>query len=134
MLISRTVRLDLRRGHVTGEDAGTGVAGSSSSHFLLHPPYVMISVRPGFTNCNYPGIYQGNNFHNCSYTQSGNIEDQSNIQEVWTCQLVGLAAYAFAFCVLQFACVLTVRQLSNRNGLCSLAPGMVRERPHLSGS
>jgi len=101
MPTSLTLRLDTIWNHMTGEDSGTGVAGSSSSHFLVRSPNVLISPRLGFTHYNYPDIYQGNNFHNCSYTQSGNIEDYSNAQEVWTCQLVGLAEYAFTFRVLQ---------------------------------
>jgi len=62
--------------HMAGADSGYGVGGSNFTHF------------------NYPGIYQYQDFHHCTYTQSGNIEDYSNAQEVWTCQLEGLADLA----------------------------------------
>lgn len=50
-----------------------------------------------FTHYDYPGFYQTQDFHHCGLRPYDNIVDYTNAIEVWTCQLVGLAEYAF-FC------------------------------------
>lgn len=59
--------------HMTGSDSGTGVAGSSYTHY------------------NYPGIYQNQDFHHCGLEPNDDIVNYDNAVEVQTCQLVGLA-------------------------------------------
>ncbi|KAI0090634.1 glycoside hydrolase superfamily [Irpex rosettiformis] len=62
--------------HMTGSDSGTGVAGSSYTHY------------------NYPGIYQNQDFHHCGLEPNDDIVNYDNALEVQTCQLVGLADLA----------------------------------------
>ena len=50
----------------------------------------------GFTHYVYPGIYQYQDFHHCGLEPDDNIVNYDDEEEVWTCQLVGLAEYAFA--------------------------------------
>jgi hypothetical protein len=54
-------------------------------------------TRTGFTHYNYPGLYSYENFHHCGLEPNDDIVNFNSEQEVWTCQLVGLAEYAFAF-------------------------------------
>ena len=58
---------------MTGSDSGTGVAGSSYTHY------------------NYPGIYQNQDFHHCGLEPNDEIVNYNSRAEVQTCQLVGLA-------------------------------------------
>lgn len=58
---------------MAGSDSGTGVAGSSFTHY------------------NYPGIYQNQDFHHCGLTPDDQIDDYTNRLEVQTCELVHLA-------------------------------------------
>ncbi|KAK0475258.1 glycoside hydrolase family 13 protein [Armillaria novae-zelandiae] len=62
--------------HMTGMDSGTGVAGDTYTHYV------------------YPGIYQYQDFHHCTLTSSGDIEDYTSRAQVQTCQLEGLADLA----------------------------------------
>ncbi|PIL31197.1 hypothetical protein GSI_05895 [Ganoderma sinense ZZ0214-1] len=62
--------------HMTGEDSGTGVAGSSFTHYV------------------YPGIYQSQDFHHCGLEPNDDIVNYDNRVEVQTCQLVNLADLA----------------------------------------
>ncbi|KAF8632286.1 hypothetical protein AX17_004885 [Amanita inopinata Kibby_2008] len=62
--------------HMSGMDSGTGVAGSSFTHY------------------DYPGIYGYNDFHHCGLEPNDNIVNYNNALEVQTCQLVGLADLA----------------------------------------
>ncbi|KZV64539.1 carbohydrate-binding module family 20 protein [Peniophora sp. CONT] len=62
--------------HMAGQDSGTGTAGSS------------------FTKYNYPGIYSNNDFHHCGLEPNDQIVNWNNEQEVWTCELSGLADLA----------------------------------------
>ncbi|KAI0330674.1 glycoside hydrolase [Cubamyces sp. BRFM 1775] len=62
--------------HMAGVDSGTGVAGSSFTHY------------------NYPGIYQYQDFHHCGLEPDDNIVNYDNAVEVQTCQLEGLADLA----------------------------------------
>ncbi|KAH9987051.1 glycoside hydrolase family 13 protein [Russula vinacea] len=62
--------------HMTSQNSGVGVAGSS------------------FTYYNYPGIYQYSDFHHCGLEPDDNIVNYDNAEEVWTCQLEGLADLA----------------------------------------
>ncbi|KAH8103292.1 glycoside hydrolase [Cristinia sonorae] len=62
--------------HMAGSDSGTGVAGSS------------------FTQYNYPGIYQTQDFHHCGLEPGDDIVNYSDRQEVQTCELVNLADLA----------------------------------------
>ena len=55
--------------HMTGQDSGTGNAGSS------------------FTKYNYPGIYQNQDFHGCRH----GINNWNSATEIQTCELEGLA-------------------------------------------
>ncbi|KAJ7610564.1 glycoside hydrolase [Mycena polygramma] len=59
--------------HMTGSDSGTGVAGSSFTHY------------------NYPGIYQTQDFHHCGLEPGDDIVNYDNRVEVQTCELVNLA-------------------------------------------
>ncbi|THV01328.1 glycoside hydrolase [Dendrothele bispora CBS 962.96] len=61
--------------HMSGSDSGTGVAGSSYTHY------------------NYPGIYQNQDFHHCGLEPGDDIVNYSNRLEVQTCELVNLAAH-----------------------------------------
>ncbi|KAI0360779.1 glycoside hydrolase [Trametes cingulata] len=62
--------------HMSGEDSGTGVAGSSFTHY------------------NYPGIYQNQDFHHCGLEPGDDIVNYDNAVEVQTCELVNLADLA----------------------------------------
>ncbi|KAN0114196.1 Glycoside hydrolase superfamily [Russula decolorans] len=62
--------------HMTSQNSGVGVAGSN------------------FTYYNYPGIYNYSDFHHCGLEPDDNIVNYNNAQEVWTCQLGGLADLA----------------------------------------
>ncbi|KAJ3501538.1 hypothetical protein NLJ89_g9292 [Agrocybe chaxingu] len=59
-----------------GVISGTGVAGSSFTHY------------------NYPGIYQNQDFHHCGLTSNDDISDYGNRQQVQTCELSNLADLA----------------------------------------
>ncbi|CUA75640.1 alpha-amylase [Rhizoctonia solani] len=61
--------------HMAGIENGTGVAGSSFTHY------------------NYPGIYQSENFHHCGLDPGDDIVNYDNRLEVQTCELVNLAEY-----------------------------------------
>ncbi|KAJ6502915.1 glycoside hydrolase [Mycena vitilis] len=62
--------------HMTGSDSGTGVAGSSYTHY------------------NYPGIYQTQDFHHCGLESGDEIVNYNNRMEVQTCELQNLADLA----------------------------------------
>ncbi|KAH7318869.1 glycoside hydrolase [Rhizoctonia solani] len=62
--------------HMAGIDSGTGVAGSSFTHY------------------NYPGIYQTQDFHHCGLESGDDIVNYNNRLEVQTCELVNLADLA----------------------------------------
>ncbi|KAJ3573257.1 hypothetical protein NP233_g2550 [Leucocoprinus birnbaumii] len=62
--------------HMAGVDSGTGVGGSSFTHY------------------NYPGIYQTQDFHHCGLEPGDDIVNYSNRVEVQTCELVNLADLA----------------------------------------
>ncbi|KAE9394317.1 alpha-amylase-domain-containing protein [Gymnopus androsaceus JB14] len=62
--------------HMTGIDSGTGVAGST------------------FTEYVYPGIYESQDFHYCGLEADNLLTNYDNEEEVWTCQLDGLADLA----------------------------------------
>ncbi|CAL1711231.1 unnamed protein product [Somion occarium] len=62
--------------HMSGADSGTGVAGSSFTHY------------------NYPGIYQTQDFHHCGLEPGDDIVNYGNRVEVQTCELVNLADLA----------------------------------------
>ncbi|CAE6405532.1 unnamed protein product [Rhizoctonia solani] len=62
--------------HMAGIDSGTGVAGSSFTHY------------------NYPGIYQTQDFHHCGLESGDDIVNYNNRVEVQTCELVNLADLA----------------------------------------
>ncbi|KAI0635064.1 glycoside hydrolase [Trametes polyzona] len=62
--------------HMAGVDSGTGVAGSSFTHY------------------NYPGIYQVQDFHHCGLEPGDDIVNYDNAVEVQTCELVNLADLA----------------------------------------
>ncbi|ETW76368.1 glycoside hydrolase family 13 protein [Heterobasidion irregulare TC 32-1] len=62
--------------HMAGMDSGTGVAGSSFTHY------------------NYPGIYQTQDFHHCGLEPGDGIVNYDNRLEVQTCQLDNLADLA----------------------------------------
>ena len=66
-----------------------------STHLVF--PFSRSIILTGFTHNDYPGIYQSQDFHYCSFHTDHNIVDYGNAMEVWTCQLSGLAEYAF-FC------------------------------------
>ncbi|KAJ7743596.1 glycoside hydrolase family 13 protein [Mycena metata] len=59
--------------HMTGSDSGTGVAGSTFTHY------------------NYPGIYQTQDFHHCGLEPGDDIVNYDNRLEVQTCELDNLA-------------------------------------------
>ncbi|ESK93482.1 alpha-amylase [Moniliophthora roreri MCA 2997] len=62
--------------HMAGIDSGTGVAGSSFTHY------------------EYPGIYQNQDFHHCGLEAGDDIVNYGNRVEVQTCELVNLADLA----------------------------------------
>ncbi|KAF9489177.1 glycoside hydrolase [Pleurotus eryngii] len=62
--------------HMAGVESGTGVGGSSFTHY------------------NYPGIYQTQDFHHCGLEPGDDIVNYSNRLEVQTCELVNLADLA----------------------------------------
>ncbi|KAI9067762.1 carbohydrate-binding module family 20 protein [Trametes sanguinea] len=62
--------------HMAGIDSGTGVAGSSFTHY------------------NYPGIYQNQDFHHCGLEPGDDIVNYDNAVEVQTCELDNLADLA----------------------------------------
>ncbi|KAF6746692.1 glycoside hydrolase superfamily [Ephemerocybe angulata] len=62
--------------HMAGIDSGTGVAGSSFTHYV------------------YPGIYQYQDFHHCGLTSGDDISDYTSRAQVQTCELVNLADLA----------------------------------------
>ncbi|CAE6435393.1 unnamed protein product, partial [Rhizoctonia solani] len=55
--------------HMSGMESGTGVAGSSFTHY------------------NYPGIYQTQDFHHCGLQPGDDIKNYNNRLEVQTCEL-----------------------------------------------
>jgi len=59
--------------HMSGNDSGVGVAGSSFTHYV------------------YPGIYESQDFHYCGLEPGNNIVNYDNRLEVQTCQLDNLA-------------------------------------------
>ncbi|KAE9394319.1 glycoside hydrolase [Gymnopus androsaceus JB14] len=62
--------------HMTGIASRTGVAGSTYTHY------------------DYPGVYEPQNFHYCGLEPNDLILNWDNEEEVWTCQLDGLADLA----------------------------------------
>ncbi|KAL1941622.1 hypothetical protein VTO73DRAFT_7061 [Trametes versicolor] len=62
--------------HMAGVDSGTGIAGSSFTHYV------------------YPGIYQNQDFHHCGLEPGDDIVNYDNAVEVQTCELVNLADLA----------------------------------------
>ncbi|KAF8878446.1 glycoside hydrolase [Infundibulicybe gibba] len=62
--------------HMAGSDSGTGVAGSTYTHY------------------NYPGIYQTQDFHHCGLEPGDDIVNYDNRVEVQTCELDNLADLA----------------------------------------
>ncbi|KAH9919461.1 glycoside hydrolase [Epithele typhae] len=62
--------------HMSGLDSGTGVAGSSYTHY------------------NYPGIYDNSSFHHCGLEPGDDIVNYDNRLEVQTCELENLADLA----------------------------------------
>ncbi|KAF8812947.1 glycoside hydrolase family 13 protein [Phlegmacium glaucopus] len=62
--------------HMAGLNSGTGMGGSSFTHYV------------------YPGIYQNQDFHHCGLEPNDNIVNWNNRLEVQTCQLVNLADLA----------------------------------------
>ncbi|KAJ6535724.1 glycoside hydrolase [Mycena capillaripes] len=59
--------------HMAGSDSGSGVAGSTYTHY------------------NYPGIYQTQDFHHCGLEPGDDIVNYDNRVEVQTCELDNLA-------------------------------------------
>lgn len=62
--------------HMAGIEGGTGVGGSSFTHY------------------NYPGIYQSQDFHHCGLTSGDDIVNYGDRAQVQTCELVNLADLA----------------------------------------
>ncbi|KAB5588890.1 Glycoside hydrolase family 13 protein [Ceratobasidium theobromae] len=62
--------------HMAGIDSGTGVAGSTFTHYV------------------YPGIYQYQDFHHCGLEPNDDIVNYTNRLEVQTCELSNLADLA----------------------------------------
>lgn len=58
---------------MTGTDSGTGVAGSTFTHY------------------DYPGIYEDQDFHHCGLEPNDDIVNWDNAVEVYTCELDNLA-------------------------------------------
>lgn len=59
--------------HMAGIDGGTGVAGTSFTHY------------------EYPGLYTYDDFHHCGLTPSDDIQNYSDQQQVQECELSNLA-------------------------------------------
>ena len=60
--------------HMTGSDSGTGIAGSTYTHY------------------DYPGLYANEDFHHCGLSgRSDDIYSYRNREEVQTCELLNLA-------------------------------------------
>ena len=79
---------------MTSQNSGVGVAGSSSWLTSSAPPFTYNRfTRLGFTYYDYPNIYNDSDFHHCGLEPGDNIVNYANAQEVWTCQLSGLAEY-----------------------------------------
>ena len=53
--------------------------------------YLTYSIA--FTQYNYPGIYESQDFHYCGLEPNNNIVNWDNSVEVYTCQLDGLAEW-----------------------------------------
>lgn len=70
-----TYKLDTLFNHMAGIDSGTGVDGSTFTHY------------------NYPGIYQNQDFHHCGLEPGDDIVNYDNRVEVQTCELVNLAEW-----------------------------------------
>ncbi|KAF5376994.1 hypothetical protein D9615_007301 [Tricholomella constricta] len=70
------VIVDTLFNHMAGIESGTGVGGSSFSHY------------------NYPGIYQTQDFHHCGLTSGDDISNYNDRNQVQTCELVNLADLA----------------------------------------
>ncbi|PFH47276.1 glycoside hydrolase family 13 protein [Amanita thiersii Skay4041] len=71
---------DVLFNHMSGSESGTGVAGTSFTHY------------------NYPGLYQAQDFHHCGLEPGDDIVNYGNRAEVQTCELVNLAERTpFAF-------------------------------------
>ncbi|KAG7090451.1 hypothetical protein E1B28_009567 [Marasmius oreades] len=62
--------------HMAGSDSGTGIGGSSFTHY------------------NYPGIYQNQDFHHCGLEPGDDIANYGIRAEVQTCELDNLADLA----------------------------------------
>lgn len=58
--------------HMSGEDSGTGWAGTEHGRK------------------DYPGLYTTDDFHWCELTTNGQIDDYTDAEQVQTCDLVGL--------------------------------------------
>lgn len=69
---------------MSGADSGTGVAGSSFTHYV------------------YPGIYEYQDFHHCGLEPGDDIVNYDNRLEVQTCELVNLAEFVVFFPVLHY--------------------------------
>ena len=59
--------------HMSASAAGIGVAGTE------------------FTKYEYPGLYSVDDFHKCTLTANGDIQDYRDQQQVQTCELLGLS-------------------------------------------
>lgn len=59
--------------HMAGIEGGVGVAGTEFTHY------------------EYPGLYTREDFHTCSVTASGDIENYLDQQQIQQCELVNLA-------------------------------------------
>lgn len=59
--------------HMTGQDSGTGTAGTK------------------FTKYEYPDLYTRADFHNCNLTPNDQIQNYQDRQQVQMCELVGLS-------------------------------------------
>jgi len=59
--------------HMAGIESGTGWAGTEFTHY------------------EYPGLYTAADFHHCTATASGDIEDYRDPDQVQDCELVNLA-------------------------------------------
>lgn len=59
--------------HMTGQQQGTGWAGSTFTHYA------------------YPGLYDEDDFHHCGMTADGDIADYGSALQVRTCELLDLA-------------------------------------------
>ncbi|TEB26677.1 glycoside hydrolase [Coprinellus micaceus] len=62
--------------HMAGIDSGTGIGGSSFTHYV------------------YDGTYQWQDFHHCGLTSNDDIQNYGDRQQVQTCELVNLADLA----------------------------------------